>query len=788
MDRKIYRDVDGSSVKKTGPDRSIALKGISLGPLKGVDLNIPLGRLVCFVGRHGSGCRTMAADVLYAESRRRYMLTLSPFERESLGGPGRIAVEGVSGLPPALFFDGMDSRPRETLAAFLQVDKALAQLLHKRGEVTCLECGGRCRSFGVEEALEEVVRFLEQGPGLVLAPLSLAEDASLSSVLQELFQAGFLRVRMGGKVLRLDGGENPGESLPEGARIEVVVDRLTPGSRRESRILEAIHNARAIARGRTLLVALKTGKKLEVNQQLTCDSCGAVYEDLGPDDFCGSGEGRQVLARQVSVAGMNIEELENLNLENLLRFLRRFEDPGHMVAAAVICLEEVCCLGLGYLRLSRNTEQLSSGEWKQLLLANCLSSRLAGILYIFEAPTAGLHGVGISLSIRALKQLVDQGNTVVAMDHTPSLLKAADEIVAFEDGLIGRADEAVLKGGSRPTSRHKRRRPGPELWIHSAGFLNLASFDLHLPLQCLVGITGPSGSGKSTLLNKVVAPALRGRSTRDSEGKRSVLVQGASRVRRVTEISGLRSGKGKPLLAGLELFDYLGKIFAATPAARQRNYPPEWFLLDSPGGRCTTCEGMGSLRHDLQFLEDFSLPCPACEGRRYRSEMLEITRRGLNVADVLELSVEQGRRHFDRDLPVATKLEAALSCGLGNCRLGMSSSLLERGEYLRLQLAVELARASPADLILLDNPAAGAHPEDLEQLVQALDEVVAKGASVMMEENSPELLAEADWLVVLGRESGARVDASIVATGPPEDVLSREDFAQNSRRSNPREG
>ena len=755
-------------------DRSVSLKGVVHGPLKGVDLNIPLGRLVCFVGRHGSGCHTMGADVLYAESRRRYMLTLSPFERESLGGPGRVAVEGVSGLPPALFLDGMDVRRRETLAAFLQVEQALAQLLRRCGEVECLECGGRCRSFSVEAAAEEVFRFIAAERSLLLAPLALAEDAPLSSVLQELHQAGFLRIRLDGKVLRLDEGGIPGESLPEGSRLEVVVDRLTPGSGRKSRIVEAIHNARAIARGRTLLVGLNTGSELRLNQQLTCGRCGAFYEDLVSDDFYGSGEGRRPLARQVFIDGQGIEDLENMELENLLRFLRRIEDPGNMVAAAIASLEEVCSLGLGYLELSRNTEQLSTGEWQRLLLASCLSSRLVGILYIFAAPTAGLHGREIPLCIRGLRQLVERGNTVVALDHAPPLLKAADEVLAFEEGRVGKADESLLRRRSRPPRRQRPLRSGPTIWIRGDGFLNLASFDLHIPLRRLVGITGPSGSGKSTLLNKVIAPALRGRSVRDRAGDKPILVQGAARVRRVAEISGSRSGKGKPLLAEMELFDYLGKLYGSTPAARQRNYPPEWFSLDSPGGRCTTCEGRGVLRYDLHFLEDVSLACPACEGRCYRPEMLEITRRGLNIADVLDLSIEQGRRHFDRDSPIAAKLEAALSCGLAHCRLGISSAQLERGEYLRLQLALELARASSEDLILLDNPAGGAHPEDLEQIVQALDAVVAKGASVLMEENCPELLAEADWLVALGGGRGAQDKGRIVASGPPENLLASE--------------
>ena len=769
-------------------DRSIILNGVTVGPLEGVDLEIPLGRLVCFVGRQGSGCRTLGADVLYPESRRRYMLTLSPFERESLGGPGGVVVEGVSGLPPALFYDGLERRPRETVGAYLQVDQAVALLLHQRGEVACLECGGVCRSYSVEEAAEEVLRVLGEERALLLAPLSRGEDTPWPSVLEELQKAGFLRIRHGGKVMRLDEGGIPGGRIPEETRLEVVIDRLARGAGRTSRIIEAIHNARAISGGRTLLVGSDTGEETVLNQQLTCGRCGTSCGDLVPEDFSGSGKGRKTQARQVSIDGLGLGDLEHMDLGNMARFLRRIDDPGNRVAAAITSLEEGCSLGLEHIALSRSTGQLSTGEWQRLLLANCLSSRMTGILYIFSAPTAGLHGRDILPCIQGLRQLVDRGNTVVAVDHAPSLLMEADEVIAFEEGRARRSKGYGLKRMSGSPIRKKPGRAGPEIWIRGDAIMNLASIDLHIPLQRLVGVTGPSGSGKTTLLNEVVAPVLRDRSVRAGRGRRRIMLQGGDGVRRVTQISGERAGKGKLLLEELQLFDYLGKLFAATPAARQRNCPSEWFQLDRPGGRCTACEGRGVLRYDLHFLEDVSLPCPTCGGRRYRPEMLEITRNGLNIADVLDLSVEQGRRHFHREGPVVSRLAAAQSCGLGSCLLGNSSTQLERGEFLRLQLSVELARASPSELILLDHPAGGDHPGDLEQIVRALDAVVAKGASVLMEENRHELLAEADWLIALERESGGRGMGRIVAAGTPEDLLVGQEPVPSPRRSSRGDG
>jgi len=739
-------------------EREIRVRGAAEGPLQEVDLDLPLDRFICFTGRCGSGSRAMAADVLYAESRRRYMLSLSPFERESLGGIGRVAVESITGLPPAMYFNFREERSRGTVASFLQVDGYLGQLLLQRGEIHCPDCGGVCCSFTPEAAAAEAVRQLSGERGLLLAPLALEGKAELPAVLRELRQAGFLRVRLQGVIWRLDGKERFPDELGEKEELEVVVDRLVPDPENLTRLIEGVRNARAIARGRTWLVGTDSGRRLLLNQQLTCARCGASYDDLGLDDFIGRSDQRSPLALGVSLAGKKLADIEAFSLEETLRFLGGLEEEEDLVPAICRPLEEARSLGLEYLVLDQPVGNLSTGERQRLVLAGCLSSGLVGILYVFEGLGTGLHPARPEPLIEGLRRLVEKGNTVVAVDHSPQLIEAADQVWRFAAGQVQKGTPPE----SRPASAQVDPSVPEEPLVSIRGEVPqpLKLVEVQIPLQRLVCITGVSGSGKSLFLRQVVVPALRGR----SGGDRQVIFRGHRGISRVVEIGEQGRGRERTLLAELGLSGHVARLYADLPTARERGYPPEWFGLETPGGRCTTCEGRGILHYDLQFLEDISLTCPACEGRRYRPEILDITWRGLNMSDVLDLNIEQASQHFARDRRMQSRLEAARRCGLGNRLLGDESGSLERGEWLRLRLAGELGRASGRDLIVLDAPAGGDHPEDVDQLVQALKDLVSRGVSVVVADHHPAVLAAADWVIELGPGAGPG-GGEVVASG-----------------------
>ncbi len=743
------------------PIEAISIRGAKQGPLQDLDMDIPLGKLICFTGRCGSGSRTMAVDVLYAESRRRYMLALSPFERENLGGLGRVEAEHISGLPPAMFFDSRGVQRKESLAAFLQLEGLLGHLLHQYGSYHCPDCGGTCRSYSVEEAAEEAISTLDSEPMLVLAPLVWSAGTSGSAMVRELRRAGFQRIRQAGGVMRLDVLED----LEDRDNLEVVIDRLVPRPDQRNRIIEAVRNARAMAAGRSLLVGADTGRQCMVNQQLTCEQCGVSYRDITPDDFIQNHEGRKPLAIQVRLAGCGIEDLEDMTLDELGEFLAGVDRTGGLDEAISRSLEAARGLGLGHLKLARRADELSAGEQRRLQVAGCLSSGLTGILYLFESPMLGLHSHESRPLIEGMRLLVEQGNTVVALDHARPLLQAGDEVFAFDGGKVVDENQHGFEAGSVHIPQRRYEPAAQALTIHASGGRHLKQLEVRFPLHCRVCLTGAVGAGKTALLQKVIIPALRPETKRCKGIKERIEARGGERIRRVVELSGLALGKAKPLLAELGGFEFLAGLYAETPAAQKRGYPREWFLLDVPGGRCVTCEGRGVLHYDLEFLEDISLTCPTCEGRRYRPEILEIVRRGQNVNDVLEMSIDQAALHFAREPRIKTRLDAASACGLGGCSMGTPSDQLEPEAHLWLQLAVELARASSRDVLVLDNPAAGSHPQDVQLLIGVLDQLVAKGVSVLVADHHPGLINTADWLIELGPGGGPQ-GGQVVSSGP----------------------
>ncbi|MFH1570800.1 MAG: hypothetical protein ABIL09_22600, partial [Gemmatimonadota bacterium] len=753
----------------------IAVRGAAEGPLRGVDLDLPLGSLLAFSGPAGSGARVMAFEVLLAESRRRYLQALSPFEREAAGGAvAGAAVDAIDGLPPAACLPGI--LPRATsVAAYLHVRETMADLIRRWGDVACPACGGVCRSYGAGEAADYVMATMPGQRALVIAPLELAGGASAAATAGELRRAGFLRLRLGGALVRLPDDDGELARLPglEGAqRLEVIIDRLAVATPDRGRLAEAIRNARAMARGRSLVVADGPGGSVWVSQQLSCTSCGEVLEDLSEADLLPApGEGG---GRQVGLRGLTVNQLHDQSVGQALAFWTAAAHAGSAehggdagtegaVAALLAALRACLELGLDHLPLSRPVGALSRGEGLLLSLAAARSRDLSGILYVLGLPLAVLDPATRGRALAALRALVSGGNTVLAVESEPEVLAACDAVYHFESGSVrqrcGPAGEAGQPGvgagatGSvTPLSEQGFRLRG------SPGSGNLRQLDLEVPLGCLVCFTGPTGAGKSALLEGLLPQLVgsKGRGPR-REARGAVLRVDDGGLRRLVVLGGPgveRQGDDRPVLVHLGLAEALARVYADTPAARERGYPPEWFELDRPGGRCTTCEGRGVLRWDLDFLESMSLVCPACRGRRYRPEVLDVAPRGVSISDVLDMTVAEGASHFARHDRLSGRLEAARDLGLGPRQLGLAAARLDPAEILRLHLAVEVSRATGRDLFVLPYPAAGLHATDVGYLLDGLCRLVGRGASVWVEDRHPQVLSAAALVVEIGPGSG----------------------------------
>ncbi|MCE2446965.1 MAG: hypothetical protein J4F35_00835 [Candidatus Latescibacteria bacterium] len=694
---------------------TLCVRGARAGGLANVDMDLPLGRIVCFTGRSGSGRRAMALDILYAESRRHYMQALSPAERESVSGTARADVDEISGLPPAIYL-GAPRRGR-TVGDYLQLDGILAQIMLEEGQMHCLG------SYAADEVEREVARVHPDTRCLVLAPLALRNEG----MWQQLVQAGFTRVAIDGQIQRIEGD---GPALPSGeSEVHVVVDRLVPDPSASVRFLEAVRVSRSISSGQTVVWVDGTSEMIHLNQQPTCGECGRQYEPLATTDF-GAG---QPLAGQVTLHGRTMDELMDAPLGSLREWLAADSQYAKVEAA----LAEACGLELGHLPLSRRLESLAAGEWQRLQLAACLSSGLTGILYILEGLGSQLSGGMLDEVAAGLRRLVAGGNTALLLDHTPELLVVADEVWAFAGGRVQAGETAEIER-DEAGEKWVAEQVKPALAIRGDGVVGPLAIELpHGKLTC---VCGPSGSGKTRLLHEVLLPLLKGRSV-------EYATAGVPRNSRVVMVEP-PSGKAT-VLAGLGLFEHVADLYAASPAATARGWDRDTFLLDRPGGRCPSCEGRGQCYFDLEFLEDIAMVCAACEGRRYRDETCEVTLRGASIADVLGMTLEQACAHFARYDPIRPRLEAAVGCGLGYLLLGQEMQGLEWGEWLRLRLALESTRASRRTWVLIDDPASGDHPEDVRAIVAALRGLVDRGATVVVADQHPTVKVAADWVVDL---------------------------------------
>lgn len=459
------------------------------------------------------------------------------------------------------------------------------------------------------------------------------------------------------------------------------------------------------------------------------------------------------------------------------------------IASRVHFLRDV---GVGYLTLDRGGPTLSGGEMQRIRLATQIGSRLTGVLYVLDEPSIGLHPRDNRKLIESIDRLRDLGNSVLIVEHDRDMMEAADYLVDLGPGAgelggevmaVGSVD-AIITQEASPTGRFlseghrsKKRTAGRKAsaWLTLSGATghNLQQVELKLPLRCLVCVTGVSGSGKSSLANHTLYPILARKLTRSlAEPLAYESVSGIERIDKVIRIdqSALgRTPRSNPATF-TGIFGALRELFAELPEAKVRGYGPGRFSFNTRGGRCEVCRGDGVSRVEMHFLPDVFVTCDACGGRRFNRETLEVTYKGLSIADVLDLTVEQAQRTF-QDIPqLNRRLKTLGDVGLGYIRLGQPATALSSGEAQRVKLSAELSRASTGNtLYLLDEPTTGLHFDDIRILVDALQRLVDEGNSVVIIEHHLDVIKQADWVIDLGPGAGPE-GGNIVAEGPPQAI------------------
>ena len=502
----------------------------------------------------------------------------------------------------------------------------------------------------------------------------------------------------------------------------------------------------------------------------------------------------------------NIHQFSEQTIEAAARFIEDLElsPRRRMIVSEVVReiqsrLRFLVEVGLGYLTLNRESGTLSGGEAQRIRLATQIGSGLAGVLYVLDEPSIGLHQRDNARLLGTLRRLRDLGNSVVVVEHDEETIRAADHIVDLGPGAGPRGGEIVAQGSIEEILRAKnsltadylsgrariaipKQRVAPRSNNHSDGWLtvvgatenNLKTIDVSFPLGCLTCVTGVSGSGKSTLVDDILRRSLF-RHFYNSKEKPGTYqnVRGVEQIDKaiVIDQSAIgRTPRSNPVTY-TGAFAPIRELFSQLPAARVRGYDAGRFSFNVKGGRCENCEGGGLIKIEMHFLPDVYVECEVCHGKRYNRETLEITYKGKNIADVLDLTVDEAARFFRNVPSISEKLNSLLDVGLGYLRLGQAGTTLSGGEAQRVKLATELAKkATGRTVYILDEPTTGLHFADIEKLLQVLMKLRNAGNTVIVIEHNLEMIKCADWIIDLGPEGGER-GGEIVGTGSPEKII-----------------
>ena len=503
-------------------------------------------------------------------------------------------------------------------------------------------------------------------------------------------------------------------------------------------------------------------------------------------------------ALQVLLGGRSIRDVTAMSVRDARRMLAALELTADEKRIAGRVLQEVDRrlgfledVGLDYVGLDRPSATLSGGEAQRIALAAALGTGLVGTLFVLDEPSVGLHPRDTERLVAILKVLRDQGNTVVVVEHDPSIVAASDHVIDLGPGAGEQGGRVVYSGSTHllereprsltakylrgdlriPVPARRRRGNGLFLQVRDARVHNLKGIDVRIPLGAFTVVTGVSGSGKSTLVHDVLCARLR--RGRDGPDRGGPVVDGAEYVEEleVVDQSPLgRSPRSNPVTY-MKAFDPIRELFAKAPEARRRGLDAAAFSFNMPGGRCEACGGDGRVRVDLQFLADAYLVCEACAGRRYRPPVLQVRWRGRAIDEVLDLTVREALQFFSGQHRVTRRLKVLDQIGLGYLRLGQASSTLSGGEAQRVKLAAHLLRRpGPRVLYVLDEPTTGLHMGDIAELLNALQRLLDGGATLVVIEHNLHVIKQADWVIDLGPEGGEE-GGEVVFEGPPEGLV-----------------
>jgi excinuclease ABC subunit A len=815
----------------------IVIRGARVHNLKNIDLEIPRDQFVVITGVSGSGKSSLAFDTLYAEGQRRYLESLAGDARQLIRQLERPDVDFIEWLSPAIAVQQKPGifTPRSTVGTTTEIYDYLRLLFARVGRANCPHCGRAIVARTIEQIVDELLALPPGTRVLLLAPLRLGEGYARRERLMELTRAGFTRVKIDGQVQELSeiiAGDQT--RLPA---VDVVIDRLVLRTGVERRLADSLEIAVRLAGG-LLKIELVSEHAAEPQETLTftvnfvCAECGVALPEITPPLFsfnspqgacpscgglgfvlrdahaaeseaelCKACAGRRLKPESLSVKleGKSIADIASLSAKEAVEFFRRLELGGKerligkkVVDEIITRLEFLEEVGLDYLSLDRPSVTLSGGEAQRVRLASQVGANLAGVLYILDEPSIGLHQRDNARLLALLKKLKERGNSLIVVEHDEETIRAADHVIDMGPGAGIRGGEIIAQGAPRALMGDKRsvtgkylsgraqiavparRRSGrSSLILAGARAHNLKNISVEVPLSALTCVTGVSGAGKSSLvidtLYRGLAARLGGATAPAGAFDRLAGWETLQRVIAIDQSPIGRSPKSTPATY-TGIHDQLRDLFARLPESRVRGYKAARFSFNKRGGRCEACAGDGVVRVDMYFLPEVFVTCDVCGGRRYNRETLQIKYKGLSIADVLDLTVTESLDLLNAVPAIYERLRTLQDVGLGYLRLGQTASTLSGGEGQRVKLARDLARRFPGgSLYVLDEPTTGLHFEDIKKLLDLLHRLVDLGDTVIVIEHNLEVIKTADYVIDLGPEGGEK-GGYVIATGTPEKI------------------
>lgn len=529
------------------------------------------------------------------------------------------------------------------------------------------------------------------------------------------------------------------------------------------------------------------------------DNTEEYVEEIECSECHGARLKKEALA--VRVGNLNIYEFTQLSIKDELDYINnlKLNETEEKIAEQILIeikkrLSFLITVGLDYLNLSRMAKTLSGGEAQRIRLATQIGSALVGVIYVLDEPSIGLHQRDNLKLIQALRELTDAGNTLLVVEHDEEIMHHCDEIIDIGPGAGIHGGHLVVQGNINKVMKCKKSITGDYLSgrkkiplkdeyrktdkenvlkVIGASENNLKNIDVEVPLSEFVTVTGVSGSGKSTLVNEIIYKSLAQKINKSKykPGKRKA-VEGIENIDKVVVIDQSpigRTPRSNPATY-TGTFDLIRDVFAMTQEAKMRGYQKGRFSFNVKGGRCEACKGDGILKVEMHFLPDVYVPCEVCKGKRYNRETLEVKFKDKTIADVLDMTVEEGLKFFENQPRIARKLQTLYDVGLGYIKIGQSSTELSGGEAQRVKLATELSKKSTGRTIyILDEPTTGLHSHDVAKLIKVLNTLVDQNNSVLVIEHNLDVIKQSDYIIDLGPEGGD-MGGTIVATGTPIEV------------------